>query len=95
MALEADKGADSVIRQVQKALGKGSQAAAFAPLLYGRKGLDGLEQLPADWLADNAREAMAFIATKPKRRHKVRVRDRKSTRLNSSHIQKSRMPSSA
>ena len=74
MALEADRGADGLIRQVQKVLGKASQAAAFASLLYGRKGLDGLEQLPPDWLADNAREALAFIATKPKGRHKVRVR---------------------
>ena len=29
------------------------------------------------------------------REKKINVRDRKSTRLNSSHIQKSRMPSSA
>ena len=38
------------------------------PLLYGRKGLDGLEGLPADWLAANAREALEFIADKPKGR---------------------------
>ena len=75
MALEADSGTDGLIRQVQKALGKGSQAASFVPLLYGRKGLDGLQGLPADWLADNAREALEFIATKSKGRHKVRVRN--------------------
>ena len=74
MALEAERGGDALIRQVQKVLGKASPAAAFASLLYGRKGLDGLEELPADRLADNAREALAFIATKPKGRHKVRVR---------------------
>src|SRR6476619_5504903 len=44
MALEADRGADNLIRQVQRVLGKASPAAAFASLLYGRKGLDGLEQ---------------------------------------------------
>ena len=54
MALEAERGADDLVRQVQKVLGKTSQAAAFASLLYGRKGLDGLEQLPADRLAANA-----------------------------------------
>jgi glutamate dehydrogenase len=74
MALEAERGADALIRQVQKVLGKASQAAAFASLLYGRKGLDGLEQLPPDRVADTVREAMAFIAAKPKGRHKVRVR---------------------
>ena len=62
MALEAEEAADGLIRQVQKVLGKASPAAAFASLLYGRKGLDGLEQLPADRLAGNAREALAFIA---------------------------------
>ncbi len=59
---------------MQKALGKGSQAALLAPLLYARDGLAGLESLPADWLAANAREALAFIADKPKGRHKIRVR---------------------
>ena len=57
MALEAERGADALIRQVQKVLGKASQAATFAALLYGRKGLDGLEELPPDRLADDAREA--------------------------------------
>jgi glutamate dehydrogenase len=74
MALEAERGGDALIRQVQKVLGKASQAAQFAALLYGRKGLDGLEELPPDRLADDAREALAFIAAKPRGRHKVRVR---------------------
>ena len=74
MALETARGTDGLIRQVQKALGKGSQAATFASLLYGRKGLDGLEHLPADWLAGVAREALGFLAAKPRGRHKIRFR---------------------
>src|SRR5262245_25163684 len=74
MALEAERGADGLIRHVQKVLGKSSQAAGFASLLYGRKGLAGLGGLPPDRLADDARQALAFIAAKPKGRHKVRVR---------------------
>ena len=46
----------------------------FAPLLYGRKGLDGLGAPAARWLAGNARAAFEFIAEKPKGRHKLRVR---------------------
>ena len=74
MALDAETAAGGLIRKVQKALGKGSPAALLAPLLYARDGLSGLESLPADWLAGNAREAMEFIADKPKGRHKIRVR---------------------
>ena len=74
MALDAETAAGGLIRKVQKALGKGSQAALLAPLLYARDGLSGLEGLPADWLAGNAREAMEFIADKPRGRHKIRVR---------------------
>src|SRR5437764_15349887 len=74
MALDAETAASGLIRTVQKALGKESQAALLAPLLYARNGLSGLESLPADWLAANAREAFAFIADKPKGRHKIRVR---------------------
>jgi len=74
MALDAETAASGVIRKVQKALGKGSQAALLAPLLYARDGLSGLETLPADWLAGNVREAMEFIADKPRGRHKIRLR---------------------
>jgi glutamate dehydrogenase len=74
MALRAQAAENGIIRQVQKALGKGSQAAALASLLYGRKGLDGLEVLSVDWLAGNARHALEFIAEKPKSRHKIRLR---------------------
>ena len=74
MTLEADRRADGLIQQVQKMLGKASRAAAFAPLLYGRKSLDGLERVQPERLADTVREAMAFLAGKPKGRHKVRIR---------------------
>jgi glutamate dehydrogenase len=59
---------------VQKALGKGSPAAVLAPLLYARDGQGGLDALPAEWLAANAREALEFISDKPRRRHKIRAR---------------------
>ena len=75
MALEADTGASGLIRQVQKVLGNGSPAGPFVPLLYGRKGLPELEGLPPAWLAANARQALEFVATKPKGRHKLRVRN--------------------
>src|SRR5215468_5678233 len=74
MALEAEAAAGGLIRRVEKALGKGSPAAPLVPLLYAHDGLSGLEGLPAEWLANNAREAMAFIADKPKGRHKISVR---------------------
>ena len=74
MAIDAGTAAGGLIRKVQKALGKGSPAALLAPLLYARDGQGGLEGLPADWLAGNASEALAFIADKPKGRHKIRVR---------------------
>ncbi|HUC47607.1 MAG TPA: hypothetical protein VMR94_13715, partial [Hyphomicrobiaceae bacterium] len=74
MALEAEAAADGLIRRIEKALGKGSSAAPLVPLLYAHDGLSGLEGLPTEWLASNAREAMAFIADKPKGRHKLSVR---------------------
>ena len=74
MAVGTQTPSSDLIGQVQKVLGKGSPAAAFAQLLYARKGLDGLESMPADWLAGNAQAALDFIAVKPKRRHKIHVR---------------------
>src|SRR5215831_15693276 len=74
MAVEADVAAGGLIRKVEQALGKGSPAAPLLALLYAHDGLAGLEGLPAEWLAGNAREAMAFIADKPKARHKICVR---------------------
>ena len=65
---------DSLVRQVQKALGEKSQAARFAPLLYGHNGFDGADAPPPAWLAGNARAALEFIAEKPKKKHKLRVR---------------------
>ena len=48
------------------------------------------ERAVAAYLVGNARVEAAELA-----RARSELRDRKSTRLNSSHIQKSRMPSSA
>ena len=45
-----------------------------------------------EWMGEETYRALeAALQTEPP----VSIRDRKSTRLNSSHIQKSRMPSSA
>jgi glutamate dehydrogenase len=74
MALNAEAAAGGLIRRVETALGKGSPAAPLVPLLYAHDGLSGLDGLPAEWLASNASEAMAFIADKPKGRHKISVR---------------------
>src|SRR5262249_55723838 len=74
MALEAEAAAGSLINRIEQALGRGSPAATLVPLLYGHDGLAGLQGVPADWLANNAREAMAFIADKPKGGHKLNVR---------------------
>ena len=46
----------------------------------------------AKWLSDDTRHMLAELKPSP---DQVTIADRKSTRLNSSHIQKSRMPSSA
>ena len=74
MALDVETAAGGLIRRIQKSLGKGSQAAQLAELLYARDGLSGLASLPADWLSGNVREALEFIADKPRGRHKIRVR---------------------
>ena len=74
MTLAAGTTTNGLIRQVQRALGEKSQAAQFAPLLYDHNGLDGDDAPSPAWLAGNAREAFAFIAEKPRRKHKLRVR---------------------
>ncbi len=70
--LQADQ--DGIYRQVTQALGKRPLAVAFAPLLYGHKDLKELAGTSADWLAGNVREALDFIAEKPRGRHKIRLR---------------------
>jgi glutamate dehydrogenase len=74
MALAPRLDANGRIRQVQALLGETTPAAAFAPLLYGRYGPDGLNTLAPGWLAGNTREALQFIADKPKDSHKIRIR---------------------
>jgi glutamate dehydrogenase len=74
MSLDAETKVNGRVRDVQKILGKGSQAASLAALLYGHNGGDALERLTPQWLADNAREALQFIAKKPIGRHKIGVR---------------------
>ena len=74
MTLAAGTTTNGLIRQVQKALGEKSQAAQFAPLLYDHNGLDGHDAPAPAWLAGNARAAFAFIAEKPRKKHKLRIR---------------------
>jgi glutamate dehydrogenase len=74
MAPRAQAEQDGIVGQVTRALGRKPLAAAFAAVLYGRKDLDELAGVPADWLAGNVREALDFIAEKPKGRHKIRLR---------------------
>ena len=54
-----------------KLLGPDPLAAAFVPLLLGHNGGDGLEP---PRLAELARQALNFIASKPKAEPKVRLR---------------------
>ena len=77
----------------------------MAPVTAKQKVLEAVQQLPSDATVEDAMERLYFLAkvergltqadageTVP---HAQAKEDRKSTRLNSSHIQKSRMPSSA
>jgi glutamate dehydrogenase len=72
MTLAADSN-ERLVRQVQRTLGERSQAGRLARLLY-ESGLGGLDDAAPAWLADNARAALAFIADKPARGHKLRIR---------------------
>ena len=88
---------------------KPTPAPPRAPELWGDlKPVVSVKELMRDMLdplADNIFESVSIVVTKqgtvetsPKTDEdweKIRIGDRKSTRLNSSHIQKSRMPSSA
>ncbi len=74
MADDAETDGDGLIRQVQQILGPTTAAAQFAALLYGRNGSHELEGLAPARLARDAREAVEFIAEKPKDRHKVGFR---------------------
>ena len=63
---------------------------------------DSVQEIQTDWrraITGNLEERRASLAPdrspRDRQYYRDRVQDRKSTRLNSSHIQKSRMPSSA
>jgi glutamate dehydrogenase len=74
MAVAAATAASARIRQVQQLLAADLDAARFAAVLYGSKGREDLNELPAAWLADTARAALEFIGEKPTGRHKLRIR---------------------
>ena len=71
MSLQAVAGKGGALRQILKLLGPDPLAAAFVPLLLGHNGGDGL-QPPR--LAELTRQALNFIANKPKAEPKVRLR---------------------
>jgi glutamate dehydrogenase len=64
---------DSLIRKVQKQLGETSPAAQLVQMLWG-EGPEGPDAPPPARLADHARAVLDFIAEKPVRTHKLRVR---------------------
>src|SRR5262245_10229511 len=74
MTLTTASARNGLIGQVQKVLGEKSQAAEFVPLLYGHNGFDSGDAPTPAWLASNARAAVEFIAEKPRKKHKLRVR---------------------
>ena len=74
MTLAVGTTSNGIIRQVQKALGEKSQAAQFVPLIYGHNGFDSAGAPTPAWLAGIAREAFEFIAEKPRKKHKLRIR---------------------
>ena len=71
MSLQAVAGKGGALRQILKLLGPDPLAAAFAPLLLGHNGGDGLEP---PRLAELTRQALDFIASKPRAQPKVRLR---------------------
>ena len=64
-----------ILSHVQKLLGERSPAAELAPLLFAGNGLEGPDGPAPAWLADKARAALEFIADKPRKKHKLRVRN--------------------
>ncbi len=71
MSLQAVAGKGGALRQILRLLGPDPLAAAFAPLLLGHHGADGLEP---PRLAELTRQALDFIASKPRAQPKVRLR---------------------
>jgi glutamate dehydrogenase len=74
MALDTNMMAGEMIRQAQKQLGEQSAEARFAGVLYSDAGGDDIEALGPVRLTEQARDAFAFIATKPRGKHKIRAR---------------------
>ncbi len=74
MSVGIDAEGSDLVRQVQGILGKGTPAASFAALLYGRNGTDDPGTLAPASLARNTRNAFEFIAQKPAGRAKTRIR---------------------
>src|SRR5262245_36841579 len=74
MALDTNMAAGEMIRQAQQHLGEQSAEARFAGVLYSDAGGDDIEALGPVRLTEQAREAFAFIATKPRGKHKICAR---------------------
>src|SRR5262245_43494601 len=75
MSLPAVASKTGAMSRILELLGPDPQAAAFAKVLLGRDGQDGLTRLDPPQLAELTREALEFIARKPKAQHKVRMRN--------------------
>jgi glutamate dehydrogenase len=67
---------ENLVGRVQEALAfrEQSHAASLIPLLYGDR-LDGLGAASPMWLVDNALSAVGFVAEKPPKGHKLRIRN--------------------
>ena len=74
MAVALASAADDRMQRLQQLLAPFPEAAAFAPLLFGSRGLSGLEELSPAWLAAATRAAREFIASKPAAGHKLLIR---------------------
>jgi glutamate dehydrogenase len=74
MAPRAQAAENGIVKEVTRTLGERPQAAALAALLYGRKEIEALAGASPEWLAENVREALEFVAQKPRGRHKIRLR---------------------
>jgi glutamate dehydrogenase len=74
MTLTTEPVNQSLVRQVQRALGEKTQAARFAQVLYGQESFKDTAAATSDWLAANARAACDFIVEKSRKKPKLRIR---------------------